>query len=329
MTQPIIALFANAGSRQLAVLAELVAEQGAKPVSLDIQLGGAGQVSVTMGPERLQWGGLDFHGIRAVHVRCTAVNTPPAMPPMVHAVSYNDWRTAFLREQHYQATSYSFFEELSARGVLVVNRLTGAYVDHGTKGQLMLKLADWGFPVPRTLTTNDPEAAQAFFDAVGEAVVKPAMGIGSTRVVAPADRERLDEIGVTPVLFQERIRGRVVRIHIVGDRVVLALRVIGEHVDSRTLTQGFEYHEMPEEEQARIVAANRRLGLHYAAWDAIHTADGRYVYLDCNPGPYIMWIGPEYVRVVLTELARYLVTFSRGGSLEEASRAVQIWREHA
>jgi hypothetical protein len=144
---------------------------------------------------------------------------------------------------------------------------------------------------------------------VEEAVAKPAIGVGSTRKVTAADQERLEELRACPVLLQEYIAGDTVRVHIVGESVVLALRILSEgQVDSRTAPQGF------------------LLGLHYAAWDIIATPDHRYVYLDCNPGPYILWIGPEYIQVVLRQLAIYMLTYAYTRSLEAASREVKPWQ---
>lgn len=320
-----IAIFSDRDSSQAAAVSRAVEREGGAPRQFDVQLGGAGHGGVIAGGDRLIWEGVDLAGYDAAHIRCTAPNSLPVLPAMLNACSYNDWRGGYLREQQFQATAYGFFDQLAARGCLVVNPLSGAYLDHNAKGQFYFKLAAWGAPVPETLLTSDPDAARDFMGRVGEVVVKPAVGIGSTRLVTAADLTRFDEVALCPVLFQAYLRGYVVRVHVVGDTVVLALRVRAEHVDSRTATEGFDYHAMPEAEQARLVAINRRLGLHYSAWDVMHTHDGRYVYLDCNPGPYIMWIGPEYVEVVVTQLARYLVAYAARRSVEDASSAVEPW----
>ncbi len=81
-----------------------------------------------------------------------------------------------------------------------------------------------------------------------------------------------------------------------------------------------------DQEEARLVTANRFLILHSAAWDVIMTDAKKIVYLDCNPGPYLMWIGPEFRQAVFLQLARYLVAFARSGRLEEASERVERWR---
>ncbi len=325
-TSPRIALFANHDSDQLEALRAIIAREGGTPLMFDIQLGGPRQPRVTIGAELLSWDGTDFATVDAVHIRCTAPNTLPMPPALQNVVSNAERHVQFLREQLYQATTQSFFEALHERGTLVINRLTQGYLEHDTKAQLAEQLRALGFDTPVTLTTNDAERTQAFLDRFGEVIVKPQIGIGSARLIEPQDVARFDELLVCPVLMQERVRGDTIRVHVVGETVVLALRIItDDEVDSRTQTRGFEYRELALEEQAAVVGATRHLGLHYAAWDVIVTPSGRCVLLDCNPGPYIMWIGPQHVDTVLTALARYLLTWSRTRSLQAARDAVEPW----
>jgi len=327
MNKPTIAVFGNQGSPQVEAVRLALLEAGAEPLLFNIQLGGSGKPEMTMGGGRASWQGQDFSKIRAVHIRCTALNTLPALPPVLHASAHAEWRQRYLREQEYQSAIFSFFSYLETLGTLVINPLTAAYIDHDSKSQLYEKLRANGFPAPQTLTTNSPEQALLFLDNQREVVVKPAVGVGSTRVVTQEDRGRLDEIRTSPVMMQERIHGSTLRVHIVGDTVVLALRILSEGgVDSRTETKNFEYVALPEAEAERIVRANRFLGLHYAAWDIIEADDGRYVYLDCNPGPFVMWIGPEFVRTVFQQLANYMIAFAHTGSVEAASAQVKSWR---
>ena len=310
-----IALFANKDSPQIIEIAGAVEAAGGTPVVLDIRLGGSCDDSTqplfTLGEDHAAWGGVDFAEIRAMHIRCTAPRTLPTLPPMLNAQSHAEYRAGFIKEQAFQAATYAFFEHQAARGKLVVNRLTSAYLDHNSKSQFYEALGAAGFLAPRSLSTNDPEAAAAFLDDVGEAVIKPMIGIGSTRLVTEEDRARFGELTRCPALFQERLQGPTLRIHVVGDSMVLALRILSEGIDSRTGTKAFEEIELDPAEAAAIVRANRFLGLHYAAWDAIEGADGRLRYRDCNPGPFVMWLPDDARRTVFGALARYLVAFAQ------------------
>jgi len=324
--KPVIGLFANAGSEQLAVLRDLLEEQGAEAREFDIQLGGAGRTRLSFGSDAASWNSEALSGVRAVHIRCTAPNTLPLLPPVLNQASHSEFRSSYLREQEYSAATYAFFEHLREQGTLVVNPLTSAYLDHNAKAQFYENLRGHDVLVPRTLTTNDPEAAAGFIADVGEAVAKPQIGVGSTRLVDDSDQERFDELEICPTMLQERIHGPTVRVHIVGDTVVLALKILSDdQIDSRTQTRGFEFHKLPDPTEQALVRANRLLGLHYAAWDVIRSDDGRYYALDCNPGPFIMWIGPDNVRAVLGELAGYLLRYARTGSVDEAADGVRSY----
>lgn len=324
--KPKIALFADKDSPQILAIRDAVALEGGEPLVFDIQLGGKSAPGLNMDPGRLLWGNVDFSDIPVVHIRCTAMNTLPALPPVMNRTMYSEIRTNYLREQEFQSVVYSFFKEFQARGGLVINPLTGGYIDHDTKTQLYEKLRAIGFLVPECLTTNSPEKAEEFINNTGEAVFKPAVGVGSTRIITDYDLETLDLVKTCPILLQERITGDTLRVHLVGDKVVLALKITAGGVDSRTNTENFEFIKLPEEEEQQIVKAHRMLGLHYSAWDIVAADDGRYIYLDCNSGPYVMWIGPEFAKYVFKQLAAYMVTFASTKNMEKASEKVEPWK---
>jgi len=317
-----VALFANKGSRQIAEIARAVEAEGGVPETLDIRIGGNDAPSFRMTARGARWGHVDFSGIRAVHVRCRAPGVPPVLPPLLNDATHAERRCEFQREQSRQGAVTAFFEHLASLGLLVANRLTGAYIDHESKGQFHLKLARAGVPAPRGISSNDAAAVRRFVDEVGECVVKPAAGIGSTRAVTDDDMTRLDEIRLCPAFFQERVRGETLRVHIVGETVVLVLRILADGVDSRTETRGFEPTELTSEQNATMVRANALLGLHYAAWDVIRDGFGSIHCLDCNPGPYIMWLGDDQRRHVFVQLARFLLSFAETNSLPLARGAV-------
>ena len=322
-----IALFSGKDCLQLALLHEVMVEKGVKPLSCDMRLGGDGAPLMSFNSKQARWDNHDFTDVVAMYIRCRTPNTLPALPPVLNPGFYSDYRSDFIREQGFSAATYSFFVDQVRAGKLVINELS-TYSDHDTKAQFYENLREQQFPVPETLTTNDPLQALAFADRHKEVVVKPSVGVGSTRLFTLQDRERLDQIRLCPLMMQKRIPGDTLRVNIVGDSVVLALRVLGsgETVDSRTAPKGFDFVKLPPAEEERIVRANRALGLHYAAWDIIEAKDGSYVYLDCNPGPYILWTGPVFSRIVMEQLAEYMIAYSRTRSVSAASAAVRPYR---
>jgi glutathione synthase/RimK-type ligase-like ATP-grasp enzyme len=184
-----------------------------------------------------------------------------------------------------------------------------------------------GIQFPKTLTTNDPARATAFVRQMRDVVVKPGIGVGSTRRLREDQLSRTEDIALAPVTMQEFVVGQTYRVHVVGETVVLSLRIINDQVDSRTRTKGFEYAKLPETAEAVLVRANKLLGLHFAAWDVMLTGDGQAVCLDCNPGPYVMWIGAEFVSAVYSQLARYLIGYAKTHSVSEAAARVTPYRK--
>lgn len=328
MDRPTIAIFGKPDDPQSLAAAEAVQAEGGSAAVVPVALEERQAPEVAFGRGGLRWGGVDFSSVESMYIRAMAPNTLPFLPPVLNATSQSEWRTRYVREQEYQSFAYSFFEELRAQGKLVVNPFT-AYTHHNAKAQFYERLRAEGFDVPRTLTTNAPEQARAFARAVGEVVIKPGLGVGSTRKLRADQLEGLEACARCPVMLQEFIQGQILRLHVVGGTVVLALKILGEAIDSRTETRGFEYYPLPEAQAQQVVRANQALGLHFAAWDAFATPDGRLVLLDCNPGPYVMWIGPEFVRAVFFQLARYLVAYARTHSGAEAAKLVSPWRPRA
>jgi hypothetical protein len=79
---------------------------------------------------------------------------------------------------------------------------------------------------------------------------------------------------------------------------------------------------LKQKHENQIVKANKLLGVKYSAWDAIVDDKDKINLLDCNPGPYIWWIGSYFTRMVMSELAKYLVAYANSGSIEDANSAI-------
>ncbi len=322
MSGPKIAIFSNSSNAQAKAVARAVERQGGEALAMDIRLGGDGHPLMSMGEDGLFWEGVDFSQVCAVHVVCKAFNTPVCAPPVLNDASFARLRADYFAEKEFQAASTSFFQFFAARGGLVINPVSGVYIDHDSKTGFYEKLRAWGFIVPCSLTTNDSAQALAFIRTHGEAVAKPAIGIGSTRLICEKDLELIDDVRLCPVLLQERIKGQTLRVHVVGDTVVCTVRVMGTGLDSRTGKREVAPVALSEEQSEEIVRANRMLGLHYSAWDAIQEPGGRLVLLDCNPGPHILWIGLDLADKILEQLAIYMTTYGSTACLKTAASAV-------
>jgi glutathione synthase/RimK-type ligase-like ATP-grasp enzyme len=168
----------------------------------------------------------------------------------------------------------------------VVNR-PRAGRSNGSKPYQMRQLAAAGFDVPRWVASNDPATVRDFARTCAEgAIYKACSGLRSR--VRRLDDELLRRLasGTSPVVVQEYVPGRDVRVHVVRRRV-FATGVRSHGVDYRFDTEGNEFFatEAPPPIARRCVAVAEREGLPLAGFDFRVTEAGRWYCLEVNPVP--------------------------------------------
>jgi hypothetical protein len=173
-----------------------------------------------------------------------------------------------------------------------------------------LKLAaEVGFELPPTLVTTNPNDLAPFYRAHDGQVISKTAGVTSamslesdsaryTEPVAPRDLGYADALRFCPIVFQAYVPKRVeLRVTVVGDRIFAAeIHTQGGH---RTRFDWRHYdgyrtpyapHDLPSDVERSCLRLVERLGLRYGAIDLILTPDGRYVFLEINPGGQFAWI---------------------------------------
>lgn len=168
--------------------------------------------------------------------------------------------------------------------------------------------AELGLRTPRSMVTNDPEAARDFaFRCGGRAVVKtvraPLTEAGrptSRRTGRPGGSETAEprEVRYASCLLQERVARRAeLRATVVGTRV------FGVEIGSQDAGAGHEDwrrhcredfplrpHPLPAELSDRCIAMCRHFGLAFATFDFALTPDGEHVFLEVDPHGEWSWI---------------------------------------
>jgi hypothetical protein len=152
-----------------------------------------------------------------------------------------------------------------------------------------------GLPLPRTLITNDPDAAADFHrrNGPGRTVYKTFLATEEhwreTRVLQPDELAMLDSVRYAPVIFQEFVPAVAdIRATVVGDTVIAAAITPapeGYSYDYRMDMDGarFEPTVLKPRTQRAVLALMRRLGIVYGAVDLRRTPDGQEVFLEVNP----------------------------------------------
>jgi hypothetical protein len=172
---------------------------------------------------------------------------------------------------------------------LVVNR-PAAGRSNGSKPYQMNRLAASGLAVPAWVTTNDPDMVRDFVAAAPDgAIYKAVSGLRSRVRRVDDELERALVEGTTPVLVQEFVPGREVRIHTLGG-LAFATAVTSAEIDYRYDENGAGYRatEAPPELARLCSAIAAAEGLVIAGFDFRVSADGTWYCLEMNPVPTFM-----------------------------------------
>ncbi|HLG14218.1 MAG TPA: RimK domain-containing protein ATP-grasp [Blastocatellia bacterium] len=171
----------------------------------------------------------------------------------------------------------------------VVNRPSAMASNNSKPFQAELIRA-FGFDVPETLITTDPEAAREFHTNHRDLIYKSISGVRS--VVSRLGREdldRLDDLVWCPTQFQQYVCGADYRVHVVGDEV-FACQITSDADDYRYASrQGadvdMETCNLPPELADRCRALVAAMDLSFGGVDLRESPDGRWYCFEVNPSP--------------------------------------------
>jgi glutathione synthase/RimK-type ligase-like ATP-grasp enzyme len=164
----------------------------------------------------------------------------------------------------------------------------------------------FGLTIAPTLVSNDPDEVRAFIaQAPGPVVYKcfsqgldlPSGEAQFTGLVTAAEYAKLDLIRATPGVFQHYVpKDYELRVTVVGERIFAGRINSQAHEASsvdwrhRPFDMEREPYVLPAEIGEAIKGFMRAFGLIYGAFDFIVTPEGRYVFLEVNPGGQYMWV---------------------------------------
>lgn len=155
-----------------------------------------------------------------------------------------------------------------------------------------------GLNPPRTIVTNDPEAARKFAADIGAPVITKSLGAAVDTVIVDPD-EFDDSIRLCAHIFQERTeKAYEVRLTVVG-RNFFAVEIHAgsdaARIDWRTDYASLTYRPttVPEVVRERVNAFMRQFGLTFGAFDFIVTPEGDWRFLEVNPNGQWSWIEHE------------------------------------
>ena len=193
----------------------------------------------------------------------------------------------------------------------VVNRIAPMGSNFSKPFQAQL-ISRYGFEVPETLITNDPELVRAFRAKHGRVIYKSISGVRSiVQTLTDEDMDRLDNIRWCPTQFQAFVDGTNVRVHTVGDKVFAtaistdatdyryAQRQSGDHAELREVELSNELSEM-------CVKLAEGLGLAFAGIDLKVTPEKRVYCFEVNPSPAFSYYESNTSQPISKAVAQYL-----------------------
>lgn len=192
----------------------------------------------------------------------------------------------------------------------VANRVS-AMASNGSKPLQSMCLAEAGFAIPPMLLSNDSDAVLAFEAEHGTLVYKSASGVRSIVCTLDAEaRQRLHAVRHTPTLFQKRLLGTNVRVHVVGFEV-FATEIDSDVLDYRYASaQGgsteLRATRLPPDTEALCLRATRQLGLAFAGLDLMLADDGQTYCFEANPSPGYSYFENATGQPIAAALARHL-----------------------
>ena len=168
-----------------------------------------------------------------------------------------------------------------------------------------------GLPTPRTLITNDVQAAREFIQSCPQGVVAKMLSgfpiyddqgeeqVVFTTALSSQHIEKLDGLQYCSMVFQERVAKQTeLRVTAIGGQLFAAAvdsqATQGAEVDWRergvTLLRSWQPYSLPADVEAKLHAYMAAIGMQYSAIDLIVEPSGRHVFLEANPAGECFWL---------------------------------------
>jgi glutathione synthase/RimK-type ligase-like ATP-grasp enzyme len=173
-----------------------------------------------------------------------------------------------------------------------------------------------GLKIPRTVITNDPDAAKSFYEKCGGRTVykslSPALNLEEgkllfTNLLTDEKLAQIDLIQHTPGIFQELIeKDYEIRLTVVGERMFAAKIYSQENerskIDCRLAALDLKHEavDLPADICAKVSAFMAEFGLVYSCLDFIVTPGGEHIFFENNPRGQYLWI-EHYTGMPITE----------------------------
>ena len=174
-----------------------------------------------------------------------------------------------------------------------------------------IAIAKMGFKIPATLITNEPGAVAGFYTDKKTVIFKSISGVRSiVHELEPVALARLPMIQTCPTMFQEKLTGNNLRVHVVGEKCFAHI-VTSDIVDYRYAatkggTANIEAYELDDEIEKACIGLSKELRLPLAGIDLFVTTQREYYCFEVNPSPGFSYFEENTGQPIAAAIAVYL-----------------------
>lgn len=165
-----------------------------------------------------------------------------------------------------------------------------------------------GLRIPKTLVTNEPQAAKNFCDTTIRTIAKTFGGHGAikekgfftifTNELGELLGKDFEGLKLGPAIFQERIEKKFeLRVTAVKDKL-FSCRIDSQMSECSKIdwrhydfpNTPYSQFELPKEIKEKLFKIMAHFNIHFVAFDLAVTPDNEYVFFEMNPSPQWVWI---------------------------------------
>ena len=235
----------------------------------------------------------------------------PVIPAPQELFDWSVWNIGYLADQQKQSARFSLLQELTRRGIKVVNP-PAVHCQNFMKFAWLESLRSAGFKVPDLLCTNDPQSAATFRQKADLVIWRPATGRATWQRFREKQQNAFANPQKPPILLARVVPGPLARAYLMGGKVVLCL----QHRPPAFTPPLESLEQLWSVPGGDAVPTLERLArensLEWGVITFIPSARGPYIF-DLDADPILDWLPEAFRDFLIATLARFLT----GRDMEE------------
>ncbi|MBY0596508.1 ATP-grasp domain-containing protein [Bacillus bingmayongensis] len=255
---------------------------------------------------------IDIDNVRSIFIRSNMIFTPQLVN-----TPYIDTYNEQMQFKSQIENLRSWLQIMQLNGVRMIN----PPADHSKYFQLY-KLIHAGLPIPKTCITNSYKRLEEFIKSTDRIVYKPLVGGYYCREVNGDELLKMKSLNLEPVIFQEYIEGKDIRVYTLDGEILSAHEIQRESnkstIDYRTdpmFSKGklnYKMIHLPSSIENVCLEAAKILGLEFSGIDLKLNNKGEFYLLECNSMP--MYLDLELKNHI--KITDYIINFLNANIVE-------------